>query len=68
MSLRANQISFQDLRGNPADLKEPNESQLDYHVTQNAVIPRNDKYIEPKILIEPLMREYINKESEELLI
>ena len=53
-------ISFQDLRGNPADLKEQNKSQSDCHVKQNAVVPRNDKYIEPKILIEPFLRDYIN--------
>ena len=32
-------------------------NQPDCHVTQNAVVPRNDKYIEPKILIEPFIPE-----------
>ena len=56
------------MRGNPADLKEQNKSQPDHHRTSNVNVLRNDKNIEPKILIEPLMREYINKESEELLV
>ena len=60
--------SFQDLRGNPADLKEQNKSQSDYHVNQNAVVPRKEKYIEPKILIEPLMRENINVPSSEIQV
>ena len=58
--------SFQDLRGNPADLKEQNKSQPNHHVTQNVVVPRNDKYIEPKILIEPLLREDINTPVREI--
>ena len=60
--------SFQDLRGNPADLKEQNKSQSDCHVKQNAVVPRNDKYIDPKILIEPLLRNDINKNVEQVQV
>ena len=41
-------------------------NQPDCHVTQNAVVPRNDKYIEPKILIEPLLREEINTPVREI--